>query len=422
MLKFFKIAVFIIFLQFVFRIEAQMYFKEGFLITNTGDTLYGLIKDRGEIRNSMECLFKENKNAETIKFFPNEIIEYRFNNDKYYVSKYIKPKSIYKWVFAEVLIKGNTSLYKNWEGDYKYFIQEDTILLGLRKKKVIVRRSEFKISSTNNFGINFYSEMNCYRDELYYFLKDSDKLIDEISDVKYNSKSLIDLIKKYINLNCSKNSCVLYEKDFYKCKPTFGIYFGLLFTKTNIIESKVNKAVIGETLPIYSSPVVGIFYNYPFKLIDEKISFQLEFLYNKARLDNFKELRSYNFLNSIDYTTISLPVLIKYSFNNNNNLTPSISVGKETILYSNSFIERIWLPVEKMYVNLGSGWFFDFGIDKSVLNKFHIFSNIRIQEDESIFVNRDDFLRLSYFELNRNKYFNERLQALKFALNIGIRY
>jgi len=54
----------------------QVNFKEGRVITTNNDTLYGLIRDNGLIRNTKVCLFKETKGGKTVKYYPEDIQSY----------------------------------------------------------------------------------------------------------------------------------------------------------------------------------------------------------------------------------------------------------------------------------------------------------------------------------------------------------
>ena len=68
--------------------QAQNNFKNGYIITNNNDTIWGEIDFRVDELNAQRCKFRQDKNSETKIFLPGEIQAYRFSKEgKYYVSK-----------------------------------------------------------------------------------------------------------------------------------------------------------------------------------------------------------------------------------------------------------------------------------------------------------------------------------------------
>ena len=96
---------------FVLNLSAQSDFRPGYIITNSLDTLPGLIDYRGEIRNMKVCTFKENKAAPAREFNPGDIYGYRYNSGKFYITKKIKTEEFSEPVFVEFLLKGISNLF-----------------------------------------------------------------------------------------------------------------------------------------------------------------------------------------------------------------------------------------------------------------------------------------------------------------------
>jgi hypothetical protein len=92
---------------------AQKKFLPGYIIKLNGDTINGYIYKDLPLNNFRVCTFKADQNAQTIKFKPDEISEYRFTDGKYFVSKKISIDTSKKsLVFLQWIIKGNWSFLK----------------------------------------------------------------------------------------------------------------------------------------------------------------------------------------------------------------------------------------------------------------------------------------------------------------------
>lgn len=85
---------------------AQTDFRSGYIIKNQGDTLYGLIDYRSDLKMSLTCKFK-NDNNEIIEYTPSDILAFRIINSTFYISRIINDrKSI-----LEFLINGKVNIY-----------------------------------------------------------------------------------------------------------------------------------------------------------------------------------------------------------------------------------------------------------------------------------------------------------------------
>lgn len=58
-----------LFLNFYFLLTGQTGFREGYIITLNQDTAYGTIDFRGDINNSLKCIFK-NKSDVSNEYSP----------------------------------------------------------------------------------------------------------------------------------------------------------------------------------------------------------------------------------------------------------------------------------------------------------------------------------------------------------------
>ena len=85
-------------------LNGQTDFRPGYVIQNSGDTLFGKIDYRSDIIMNSKCKFKNNENI-IIEYSPKDIFAYRIIDGKYYISKAINNNTY----FLEFLIKGKVN-------------------------------------------------------------------------------------------------------------------------------------------------------------------------------------------------------------------------------------------------------------------------------------------------------------------------
>ena len=114
-----KMKIFLIF-AFLFSISwlyAQPDYRPGYIIANSNDTLYGKIAYRGDMRMRKICKFKTDGN-EIVKYTPYDIVAYRFEEGKYFVSREVSDKK----VFLEYLLKGQVNTGQPHQNNITKFI------------------------------------------------------------------------------------------------------------------------------------------------------------------------------------------------------------------------------------------------------------------------------------------------------------
>lgn len=107
---------------------AQLNPKQGYVITNQNDTIYGTIDYLSDSKCAYECHFKPDGETGYKTYQPNDIRAYRCaENGVFYVSKTFDVEGVQKTFFAEYLVLGGVSLFYHREADidYYYFIGED---------------------------------------------------------------------------------------------------------------------------------------------------------------------------------------------------------------------------------------------------------------------------------------------------------
>jgi hypothetical protein len=371
---------------------AQLNYKNGYIITLKNDTLFGLVNDGGGIKNSKMCLYKANKKSKAEKYYPKDIKSYRFIGDKYYSSREFFFNDGYNYVFADVLLEGKLNLYyfrKNKE--LEYYLEKDTCSIGLLNKKVVI-----PVSSEGLYGLQnsemysqVYSEefrnrtntsvyVDLYKDTLMSVFSDCRKIQQQVHNVEYNQKSMTKITKAYIKETCGKNDCINYEKDFSLKRSSFGIFSGVQFSRITWKPDVKSEFI--------SSVPIGVFYNAPMALLNDRLSFQIEVISNNST-------RSQEYSNNSDTiqylaiksSTLGIPLLLKYEISRRR-VSPSFAVGKETAFVFNSKV--IINENEDLLVNKSqkAGWFYEFGLNYKLSQKFSLFSNLRFQTNSNFIV------------------------------------
>jgi hypothetical protein len=193
--------------------DAQINPKEGFIITNQKDTIYGLIDYRSNTVNAKECTFKANNESEYKTYAPGQISAYRFKETgKFYISKKYENEDE---VFAEFLISGMMNLYR--------------VEMGFRKI-YYVENEEGKMVKYENMeeDLNYdYNEAKKRAQTLYSHVAKSTHATDDIKIGNMSDNQMIKMVRDYHADVCTSNEeCIKYEYDeeqegdVNKCRPT----------------------------------------------------------------------------------------------------------------------------------------------------------------------------------------------------------
>jgi hypothetical protein len=302
---------------------AQTDFRQGFIICNNGDTIYGQIDYRGDLLMGALCKFKYAD--ETIKeFSADEIVSYRFIDGKYFVTREINNKKS----FVEYLIKGKVNIYymRDNNGDHYYLDKDDVQLTEIPYEKGIkyVNDKQVFYESKKHIGI------------LTYYMQDAPQLHARIQSVKKPShQNLIELAEDYHKAVCEGETCITYERK----QP---------FLKVNLeaVAGVVNFENIDGLNDRYYSQN-GIIAHLWLPGTNEKIYFKTGFLF--TQLEQYGDKKSY----------VKVPAHIGYFAPNTYRIRPSVSIG----ILSPSYSGGIALKVNKR-INIGVQSWVNFDFNK----------------------------------------------------------
>ena len=192
-------------------------FKNGYIITNQCDTVFGQIDLRTNIINQSQCCFRTDEKAEYIIYKPFDIKSYYFIDDKvFYISKTIVIDDITLNTFIEFLVNGIMNLYYyeyktdkyshggyyQYQGLVKYYFFEDET-----GKMYAVGKKPDEIVS-----YNYTKSDNSYKNITEYIFKDVPEVLQRIKNLQFNQKSFIKITEDYHNAVCTDGQqCIIYQ-------------------------------------------------------------------------------------------------------------------------------------------------------------------------------------------------------------------
>ena len=165
---------------------AQVNPKPGYVITNTGDTIRGIIDFRTNQILSKKCVFRANGENESKTYLPGDIDGFRFNhNGKYFVTRRLNIYGEPQLYFAEFMVQGKMNLYcvADKYDEYFFFEREDGEMAQFTNKSIIS-------SSTLHEAKDQLVEQREQYGKVKILLKDSKKAIDDLDKEKEMSRTM----------------------------------------------------------------------------------------------------------------------------------------------------------------------------------------------------------------------------------------
>jgi hypothetical protein len=306
----------------------------GYYVDNKLDTTFGYLIMNAFETNAKYAEFSATIEAKYQKYFPNDIKEYRFNKGKYYISKEISYEGKKQQCFLEYILKGKLNLYFLYkDGVEHYFLQKENDTLVQLKNEMIYydwdeNKKAYVVSASKT--VQKYRMSEEYKGTMKYLLKEFPSLRNEIDKTNLTHKSLTKIAKKYHQLTCDNEECIVFEKQ-KKRKVFIGISTGLSkiavynffdkqspgFKDNNGISYGVN--VEFQTLALSNNLyfVSGLYYA------------------NYAMNDKYPENRHYSF----NTGQIYLPLQFKYYWQFNR-IWPFLGIGASGSTFHNSTITK----------------------------------------------------------------------------------
>jgi len=272
------ILSFILFsLIFIEKDAFSQSYRSGYIITNQDDTIPGLLKYQKSKKAAQFCYFKKEEKSKVKEYRPFDIKGYRFEEDKYYLSKNVFLFSDTVAVFLEYLIRGTANMYYLHADDEHYFIEtERNGMVELTEKERIIHRDD-----------GTYLAPSIYKGKLISSLDDYKGIENRVQKVQLNHQSLIDLAKDYHDVVCDSVQCIIFEKKVKPLKLRFGLLAGVSSDHLNFGNRMVTNQFI--------VPYFGISFSLTnISVADERFFIQFNAIY--------KQFSKVTFQNHEDYT------------------------------------------------------------------------------------------------------------------------
>jgi hypothetical protein len=326
--------VFLLFLGFHGSLFAQSEFRDGFVITNAGDTLHGQVSLASNTVNCQKCEFRENPDVPIKTYLPGEIKAYRIKDEKYYVSKEIPVDSIQEKVFLEYLVNGIVDLYyyKTLDKEY-FFMEKEGILYPLTNEKRVVVKDT--LTALHNKITNSYLiESKKYLGMLNFLFRDAKGLSTDIRNTRFEYKSLIQLTRKYHKMVCSEYECISYNRSTrvrVALEPGFAFISSKLILKDGPGAAMDNGFSAGVNFRF--RPVRA--YHHWNMLVG--LNFAESNFSGDYTSEYFTRYGPKNYRVRMQYSMLKVPLMLDYSFITRK-LQPFVSAGLEnTFLFQPSY-------------------------------------------------------------------------------------
>ena len=190
---------------------AQTNPKSGYVITNTGDTIRGVIDFRTNEKLSKQCEFWANGEKEVKVYQPGDIEGFRFdNNGKYFVARRLNVTGTPELYFAEFMVQGKMNLYcVTYKTDeYYFFEREDGEMAELTNRYTSYMSIDAAVQGTKDI----VKEKKRQYGKVKMLLQQSKSAVADMDDNNMTRKKLVNVVRDYHNEVCTDgSSCMVYE-------------------------------------------------------------------------------------------------------------------------------------------------------------------------------------------------------------------
>ncbi|MBN1416086.1 MAG: hypothetical protein JW973_13375 [Bacteroidales bacterium] len=356
---------------------SQSNFKPGYIISNSGDTLSGLIDYRGDIKNSNSCVYKADEKSKIVTYKPGDIRAYWFIEGKYYISRTIQINNLSITRFIEFLVDGIANLYyykDSWSDHYLIEKDDGRILELTNEEKEIFLEDERKFVMRSNRHIGILKAT----------FRDCNEIQRKVNNAKLTHKSLINIVKDYHSYICKDEECIVYEKKLSLITIRITPFVGYNISWIRYFMDETYSPLDFE----YSfNPSLGLILNTMIPSVNEKITLQFEAEAGKYYFYGYHKITETAFIEHIDYHIHALflknLISLKYTYPKGK-FRPTASIGGgihsiiknssrrvselelKDMVYTNEFHD---IPLDKISI-CGSG---TLGVNYYWNNKRYIF-------------------------------------------------
>lgn len=310
-------------------VYSQSDFRNGYIVTTSGDTLAGLVDYRESSRPYHSVDFKKSENENSVTYHPDGLSGYGFVNDKYFQSREISLRNQEsKIVFLEVIVRGMATLYR-FEDIYLVGKGDDKPQqLFNESREILVKGRQMIMNGNQHIGI------------LNILLNDCAEIRNQIQRVGLTQRELTKLIESYNR--CMGGTSITFKQKKKWYTIAIGIGGGINISKLKF-GADIDPHLAG-TFDVSTSPIAGISLNLLSPRISERISFHLEVLYTKSKYYRYSTFKR-EYSSEINYVTIDteelkIPLGFRYTFPERI-ITPYFNLGVSSTIHLSS--GSIWI-------------------------------------------------------------------------------
>ena len=328
---------------------SQSDFVPGFIQITKYDTIFGLIKETGNISNSRECVFRKTLSEPNQYYYFDDIYGYRFKDGKYYISRKFVSNGDSLTLFLEYLVDGIVDLYfyRDSEGDH-YLIEKENLPL-----KEISRQNKLLYEN----GTAYLPRSLVHSNIVKYYMYDCPDLFKEIEDINIpQQKNLIQLTKKYHNITCPDKNCIIYQKSLPKFRVDIQPIVGKTYLKKDFLFH--DYADYNEDIKSYFQCGIVSYFWMPNE--SEKLFFKTGLIYIHHKKSYYTNNFGYDMIE--ERGGIKIPIQFHYQIFKSK-VTPVISFGFNGYITSPKyylFVPSIGLGINaKITKNIYASFFVD---------------------------------------------------------------
>jgi hypothetical protein len=363
---------------------SQSDYRNGYVITNANDTVFGLVDYREKANAFESCNFKVSGDQNTVNYGPGSIIGYGFKNDKFFQSREVSIRDqSSQVVFLEVIVRGLVSLYRFKDA---YFVEKGTGGLSElinEKKELVVGGRRMTRNTYQYIGTINRLVFDCF------------KITAKVQKARLTEKSLSKLIEDYNR--CKGVPGVTFKDKKPWLRAQVGATAGLNVSQLNFDDVLGYQHLAGN-FDVSKSPMIGASLNIFSPRLSERFSFQGDLFYLTSNYNNYTIDRSdaspkNNYI-SIELEQLKIPIGIRYTFPKRE-FTPYLNLGVSSTIHVGS--NRKWVQKVEAYGVVHTyeyealaikdkqfGLWGGGGVIKSINNKLNAFIELRYERTDGI--------------------------------------
>ncbi|TGE22256.1 PorT family protein [Hymenobacter aquaticus] len=295
---------------------AQADFRPGYVVQPAGDTLRGEVDNRSDVRNAAACRFRQAGSVR--EYAPAELLGFGLTGRKVYRTRTVtvpdsaaQPARTY---FLEVLAAGPAQLYYRRDpgGIDHYYISVG----GQTATELVYRRVLLQMAGGEWVTmVSRYQEKNLFRGTLAETFAACPAVQQQVSSLQYKASSLVGIVERY-------NACVGGPGAGQPVSARRSARYSLgVVAGVGVSQMQLSGYTSFEQANFPSSvqPVVGLRLGIPMPRLNEKLSLQIEALYQRQRYESeyttrFGSSSAYREQARVALNYLKVPFMLRYTY------------------------------------------------------------------------------------------------------------